>query len=55
MLIVGTATQLPIPAGELASTGLEPYTFGGSNNAGEVGEFGEIATATGAKAWKAGE
>lgn len=41
----GTATQFPIPQIQLELIGLDTYTFGGKDYAGETGSFGERATA----------
>lgn len=46
MLQVGTATMLPVPGSELEIRGLDGYTFGGPDFAGDVG------TASGANTWK---
>ncbi|NGP77014.1 hypothetical protein G3570_10245 [Balneolaceae bacterium YR4-1] len=46
MLQVGTATMLPVPGSELEIRGLDGYTFGGPDFAGDVG------TSDGANSWK---
>lgn len=46
MLQIGSATMLPVPGSELEIRGIEGYTFGGPEFAGEVG------TASGANSWK---
>lgn len=46
MLQEGTATMLPVPGSELEIRGLDGYTFGGPDFAGDVG------TASGANTWK---
>jgi hypothetical protein len=46
MLQEGSATMLPVPADELEILGMEIYTFGGPNFAGQAG------TASGANNWK---
>lgn len=47
----GTPTQFPIPQVQLELVGLETYTFGGKDYAGETGIYGERATA-GDHGWK---
>lgn len=46
LLQEGTATMYPIPASEVIHYGIPNYTFGGVENAGQVG------TASGANSWK---
>lgn len=46
MLQEGSATMLPVPGSELEIRGIESYTFGGPDFAGQVG------TASGANSWK---
>lgn len=41
----GTPTQFPVPQIQLDLIGIETYTFGGINQAGELGIYGELATA----------
>ena len=41
----GTPTQFPIPQVQLELIGVETYTFGGKDFAGERGIYGELATA----------
>lgn len=48
----GTPTQYPIPQKQLELIGAKQYSFGGSEQAGEKGIYGETATAMG-NGWKA--
>ncbi|SEL96031.1 hypothetical protein [Parapedobacter koreensis] len=41
----GTPTQFPVPQIQLELIGLDTYTFGGKDYAGERGIYGELATA----------
>lgn len=52
LLQKGTPTEFPVPEQQLLLTGDPVYTFGGAENAGAKGKFGEITTATGIGAWK---
>lgn len=47
----GTPTQYPIPQKQLELIGIDLYSFGGLEYAGEIGLFGEVATA-GGNGWK---
>lgn len=47
----GTPTQFPVPQVQLELIGIETYTFGGIENAGERGINGELATANN-NGWK---
>lgn len=47
----GTPTQYPIPQKQLDLIGLELYSFGGIEHAGETGIYGELATASN-NGWK---
>jgi len=51
LLQAGTPTQFPVPQVQLELIGIKTYTFGGFDNQGEKGIFGETATAKG-KGWK---
>lgn len=42
----GTPTQFPVPQVQLELIGLETYTFGGKDFAGERGIYGELGTAS---------
>jgi len=41
----GTPTEFPVPQIQLDLIGIETYTFGGIANAGQLGIYGELATA----------
>ena len=55
LLIGGTPTQFPVPAGQLDLLLQPNYTFGGKLNAGELGKYGEVATAPLTGGWKASQ
>lgn len=50
LLTQGTPTQMPLPASELEAIGQEVYTFGGIENAGSLGKYGEV-TASNVNGW----
>jgi hypothetical protein len=55
LLQSGTPTEVPIPAGQLDLLLIPNYTFGGKADAGKLGKFGEVATASLTSGWKASE
>lgn len=54
LLIGGTPTEYPIPQKQLELIGVELYSFGGIEYAGETGIYGELATARN-NGWKPSE
>lgn len=54
LLIGGTPTEYPIPQKQLELIGLDLYSFGGIEYAGETGIYGELATARD-NGWKQSE
>jgi hypothetical protein len=55
LLQTGTPTEVPVPAGQLDLLLIPNYTFGGKANAGQLGIFGEVATASATSGWKVSE
>lgn len=47
LLIAGTPTEYPIPQTQLEVVGLDTYSFGGADYAGEKGIWSELGTAAG--------
>jgi hypothetical protein len=52
LLQPGTPTQFPITQNQLRLTSVQPYTFGGMDNAGRKGIWGETGTAGTDWGWK---
>jgi hypothetical protein len=52
LLQPGTPTEFPITQDQLNLTPVKPYTFGGTDHAGEKGVWGETATAGNDWGWK---
>ncbi|MFT4204710.1 MAG: hypothetical protein QM610_12465 [Chitinophagaceae bacterium] len=52
LLQAGTATEYPIPEQQILLTDQSVYTFGGTDNEGQTGKWGEITTAGSDWGWK---